>query len=212
MKFKKTNHNAIKPLFCLILIILFCTNSALAWDGHRKGFILGVGIGPTHTSQEMKTETTDLSSEVTSYEYDESGVGLQYSLKIGYAPTEQIQIYALGKDIMFDKAYYTQIYGLTGLGFSYYFNKLPPSIYLTADVAFPIWNSSWFPPDFSDEETKSRIALNGGIGNEFARHWSVEFNLTWANLAREYYPDMEHEAQSDIDYFSFGLTINALGY
>jgi len=117
------------------------------------------------------------------------------------------------KDIIFaEDEYYTQIYGLVGLGLSYYSNKLPPSFYLTVDVAFPMWNSSWFPPDFSNEETQSGIGLSGGIGHEFARHWSAEFNLTWASLTREYYSDMEHEAISDIDYLSFGLTINALGY
>jgi len=92
MKFDGTNHNTTKLSFCLILIISFCINSAFAWDGHRKGFILGVGIGPTHTSQEKKTEISDFYSEVRSYEYDKRGVGLQYSLKIGYAPNERIQL------------------------------------------------------------------------------------------------------------------------
>ena len=158
----------------IIACILFCfVTDALAWDGQRKGFILGFGLGPGLTSFTQTVEYKGM-RETSDRENE---FGLQTDFKIGYAPNNFLQIYWMSKVSWFIA------HGVAGLGISYYFKPESPSPYLTGGLGY----SSWTTPFEVGAEAWYGPGLSVGVGYEFFRHWSAEVNLSWGKPEEKFF-------------------------
>jgi hypothetical protein len=151
-------------------IILMASLSA--FDGERKGLVIGVGVGPGLISVE-----------------DDKNIGFMADVEIGYALNNQFQIQLVNKTAWYSaywvvdyswmyqwvkKAKYTTVQGLSGLGATYFFQPEAPSLYLIGGIGMAY---TWAPG--VDAESYTGIGLCFGGGYEFARYWRAESNVTW---------------------------------
>jgi hypothetical protein len=200
-----------KSMACqaLQLVIIACltlgiATSASAFDGQRKGFILGGGIGPGLTSytQTIETPLGDTTSD------RENKFGLQTNFVIGLGVTEQVLVYysnrvswfsfenALGNNV-------TITNGLGGVCVAYYFQPVAPSPYINGTLGLSMWDAPF------EEGAEAWYGFGVGIGGgyEFARHYSVEADLFWGKPGKE-----ESGIKASSNALTIRVTINALAY
>ena len=207
-----------KKFYLLATFAFFLLSGfALAWDGQRKGFIMGLGTGINVHSYTSKEE----SPEIETRKYDRvNDLGLQLNFKIGYAPTDRLQFHLTSKTSFSGKTT-----GITGLGADYYLKPNPPSFYFTGVVGISWWGETLLAQYIIYRSDGFRgIGLSGGIGYEFMRNLSAELSLNWGNpsdfvgvpldlgLKSSPLPDDYITAKRTYNVLSAGLTINALGY
>jgi hypothetical protein len=167
-----------KISFAFIFLFVFSISSASeAFDNQRDGFILG-GIGGvsvnllygsengnTNNSETLFAVHTDLrigggsaSNKSLLYFWNKMNWSL---LKV--EGDEDIYVYDERKEkILFPS-------GIAGIGSSYYFRPSSPSLYLNGGVGISLPLLLGF-------------GLMGGVGYEFARHWSFECGIMWSRL------------------------------
>ena len=196
-----------------IILVFFLLSSltipANAWDGKRKGFILGFGIGPGLTSFTQELAAWDYYQGWVRVKSDRSNkMAIMTDFKIGYAPTDFYEIYYTGKvswfgleNVFGDKV--TISNGVGALGATYYFAPQAPSPFISGGIGF----STWSAPFESGSKTWTGFGLFVGGGYEFARHMSVEFDLLWGKPGTT-----ESGIQINSNAFSVKATVNLLGY
>ena len=202
-------------LILIVLIMLFLITNANAFDGKRKGFFLGGGLGPGFTSlKETITYSGLFDGESSESSEWESKFGLMTYFKIGYAPSDIVEIHYTNKISWFgDKVYFfgdsmgedvTMASGLSTLGMTYYFKPEAPSYFITGGIGF----STLSLPFESHSEIKIGGGLFAGAGYEFARHFNVELDLIWGKPS-----DLAlFGIGSSTNILSVALTVNALAY
>ncbi len=166
-------------------------------ENAREGFVigLGVGVGPASYKQTIDLDYyDDISSD------RESKMALQTDFKIGMCATPQLQLYWMSKVAWFSEEFAYGMYydyyldewvyetsdeivtvGIGGLGVSYYFAPQAPSPYLIAGIGF----STFATPFNSDIESQIGFGLAGGLGFEFAPHFSVELVGTYGEPSKD---------------------------
>lgn len=194
--------------FALLLAgaLLCAATASFAWDGTRKGFVLGLGAGGGLAS--FKTTTRSFEGE------RQNDFALMTDFKAGFAPNQQLAIFWMSKVSWFGRDYtiitgpfssekvsFTVANGVGGLGMSYYFRPEGSSPYVTGGLGF----SSWGTPFEEGSEALYGFGFVLGAGYEFAKHWSLEANLA---LGR---PDNE-DFNYGINTLAARVTINVLGY
>lgn len=151
-------------------IILGITTSASAWDGQKKGFLLGIGGG---------LGLADISK--LSYGFDG---------QIGYAPDDLLQVYLIGRQVWFEDNGTVSL-NISGAGAVYSLKPQLPSLFLVGGLGFARESKPFeavkdvfmaeTPEDIvkgvEKAEGKTGIGLIVGGGYEFARHLSLEANL-----------------------------------
>ncbi|MHB9031217.1 MAG: hypothetical protein ACYC9O_20815, partial [Candidatus Latescibacterota bacterium] len=165
----------------LIFGILACmflgfAGSSRAWDGERRGFILGFGLGSGLTSYVQTVETGGVSLEGDR----ENVVPIASNFLIGYAPTNQWQIFYTNKASWFGfenvlDEDITIAHGVGGIGVARYFAEYSPSFFLSGSVGL----STWDAPFEEDFETWTGFGVSLGWGYEFASHFQVENSFSW---------------------------------
>jgi hypothetical protein len=97
--------------YCLMWIamtVLFLSNAAHAWDGNRKGFILGIGVGGGQT------------------DIGDGEFGLLSNFKIGYAPSDRLLLYWHATGVYFeDPLGDLWADGMGGISAQYHFDDKP---------------------------------------------------------------------------------------
>lgn len=128
--------------------------------------------------------------------------------RIGYAPSNLLQIFwmskvswfklenSLGEDVIIAN-------GFGGVGVTYSFNPTGPSPFITGGLGF----STWALPFEQGAETMTGLGVVAGVGYEFARHWSVEFDLMRGQPNTK-----ESGLELTTNALSFKLTLNVLAY
>jgi len=187
-----------------IIVVLAIATNVYAWDGQRKGFVLGFGLGGGYTTFTQTAEFMGMSETGDR----ENKFGLHSDFKIGYAPSNQFLIYWMSnvnwfsiENILGDNI--TIANGVGGIGFSYYFSPADKSAYFRAGVGA----STWMAPFDSDIDTWYGLGVVGGFGYEFAKHWSIEAIAMWSNPSKK-----ELGIDLTTNAFSFAVTLNILGY
>ena len=140
-----------------LLVIGLTAANWHAWDGERKGFILGLGIGPGYSS------------------YPEKG-GLFTTVKAGYAPTNQLLIlseistvYISGLSHSTDNLFQ----GIFGVSVQFFPIEEPGNgVYLLAGAG--IHNMAFYRDDWEGGSNNYGFGIRGGVGYEFIKHFSVE--------------------------------------
>jgi len=187
-----------------IIVVLAIATNVYAWDGQRKGFVLGFGLGGGYTSFTQTVEFMGISETSDR----ENKFGLNTDFKIGYAPSNQFLIYWMSnvnwfglENILGDNV--TIANGVGGIGITYYFSPADKSAFIRGGIG----GSTWMAPFDSDIDTWYGLGVVGGFGYEFAKHWSIEAVVMWNNPSTE-----ELGIDMKTDAFSFAVTLNILGY
>ena len=196
-----------KPIFAAaICAIVLSSSSAFAWDGSRKGFQLGGGLGIAAVMWEQEVEIWGLSFKSDT----ESDFALATDFKIGYAPTDQLAIYYFEKtgwftmtNILDDDVIVAS--GVSGVGASYYFAPEAPSFLLSGGLGFASWSLPF--EDNGWEDTWYGFGLTAGVGYEFIPHLHAGLDFVWAQAQ-----DNESGIDVTTNAYAFLLTINATGY
>ncbi len=181
-------------IFLILVFVLSFSSVVSAFDGQRKGFILGFGIGPGYTS--FTQEVGSISSD------RENSFAIQTDFKIGLGTTEQFQIYWQSKVSWFSMTNalnndVTVAHGFGGIGFSYYLKPETKTLYLTGGLGY----SSWGLPFESNAETWMGLGITLGAGYEFSPHWNLEGNLMFGKPSDD---------SMGIDISTNGTTIRAV--
>lgn len=190
-------------LVALIGAFILLSIEASAFDGERRGFILGLGIGPGLTSYKQTVSYAG-SSESAS----ESKFGFQTDFKIGYAPSNNLAIYYSSKvswfgmeNIMGDNI--TIANGLAAAAFGYYFEEEGPTPFITGGAGLASWN----PVFTSNAEVWRGFGMYFGGGYEFANHFEICGNLIWGNPTTS-----EGNYKLSTNSVIFQLTLNFMAY
>ena len=189
-------------LICIYVIIISITISLKvhAWDGERKGFILGTGLGVGLVSFTQTANGIEL--------FDDIGSTFASDFSIGYAPNNMFQIYYFSKVSWFRilnilNENVTIADGVAGVGISYYFNEYVPSSYILGGIGF----SSWSTPLEENTDTWEGNGFVVGCGYEFSRHFNLESTITWGNPSIE-----EFGIDYETDSFTLNIYLNIIGY
>lgn len=204
-------HNTATTIVATMAALVLAT-AAHAWDGQRKGFILGIGAGAGLASFKTQESYTGFGEPLTAEGERQNKFALMTDFKIGYAPSNNLSLYWSSKVAWFSKKnefdfggqHYeesaTVTNGIGGLGASYYFKPQGPSPYVTGTFGFASWGTPF--EQGSESYTSTGLALGGGY--EFSKHWSLEGNLSFGNPG--------DGAGYSINAKAVRLTVNWLGY
>ncbi len=201
------NRKAI--ILALTLSLIFgMTKGGLAFDGNRKGFIIGIGIGPGYTTFNQTLKSSFSGNTFTRTSERENKLTFMSDFKIGYAPSNFLQIYWMSKVSWFKlknslEDDVTIANGFGGIGVTYSFNSDGPSPFLSGGLGF----STWALPFEQGAETMTGLGVVAGVGYEFARHWSFEFDLMWGQPNTT-----ESGLELTTNALSFKFTLNVLAY
>lgn len=167
-------------LFVMGVVLCAVMSPAAAFDGQRKGFILGGGIGggAAHLKQTLSgPATTGIPADELQGSRDAYG-SVFTDFRIGGGFNNQWMLYydnqiwwfntenALGDSETF-------IFGIGLAGVSYYFKTEAPSFYALFTLGLAMFGTS---DNYTDSNS---LGISGGFGFEFARHWSVEAVVGW---------------------------------
>ena len=178
----------------IVALTLF-TTAVHAFDGNRKGFILGGGLGPALTSL---GQGYDDPLDVEELSARENELGLATDFKIGGGITEKFSLYYVNNVSWVRFSGVTIAQGTGGLGATYYMEVSAPSLYFVGMIGM---SSLWF--FFGGVGGYPGFGMGGGVGYEFAKHWSVEGVATWGHLGLEV---------ESINAFSFLVTVSGIAY
>jgi len=168
-----------------------------AFDGERRGFILGLGLGLGQTS------FGGYEGKRTSYNAD---------FKIGHGFSNTTQIYWAAKSSFLSRDRVTSnhppktesdtwLSGVGSIGISHFFKAHAPCLYITGGIGYSTWAP--FSGDDTDAAADMGIGFFSGVGYEFAKHWSAEINIMAGSPSRD---------ESTISTWTIKASINALAY
>jgi len=194
-----------RTLVSVLVVALLCSaTAACAFDGQRQGFILGVGAGAGLTSYTQTLSYGGLSETSDR----ENAFGVMTDFKIGYAPSDAMEIYWMSKVSWFGMENslgdnVTIANGVAGLGITYFLQPSAPSAFLTGGIGF----SSWAAPFEEDVDPWYGLGVSAGAGYEFAPHWYIEGDVCWGSPSTE-----ESGLEVSANAVSAKLTLNVIAY
>ncbi|MDD4050515.1 MAG: hypothetical protein PHR28_01270 [candidate division Zixibacteria bacterium] len=182
-----------KTTILITLSAILLASTATGFDGHRKGFVLGGGLGFAPVAR-WSVEESFLGHTVYGYHETKAGVGV--NVLIGYAWDEKNMIVYEGNaagynsDIL--KETITQ--GFDGGAWYHYFGQPGKTAFTTVGFGF-----YGFLPEETDHHDPGYGMLLGG-GYEFARHLQVGAYLSFGVTSAD-----------DIDYHHTSLSVLVSG-
>ncbi len=175
-------------LLIYIAISILCSASIYAFDDERKGFILGGGLGVGYLSN-----TTSPGSLLDT----DSRIVFHINFKIGYAPSNTLEIFYHQRISWWGQSGRTYLLGLIGAGFTLYFDN-------TSETDWFVSGGIGFVPTGRGRSTDFfGFGLFAGAGYEFSRHWTVEVDLLYSTVTGNY---------SNADSFGVVVTVNVLAF
>jgi len=190
----------------IFVMIIGFVSTSFAFDGNRKGFILGIGAGLGTT-------------KIDSWAGNTSKTPIFTNFKIGGGFTDQLEIYYSSKVswFKFDHPWYingarplytneevTAAHGIGAIGVTYAFAPKIPTFYGTVGYGFSTFSFPFEADLAEDAAMGSGFYLGGGY--EFSKHYSVELDFLFGK------PTVDGDQDSEYDCSSIMLTINALAY
>jgi opacity protein-like surface antigen len=186
-----------------VLVVAFAVG-ANAFDGQKKGFILGGGLGFGMTSFTQSFEGGGIS--ITSDRENKGAFGTDF--RIGWGVNERTAVYYTGKISWFgiDNGYGESVTiadGIHGLGVTHSFRAWVPTWFVTGGLALATWSA----PFETNSGTWNGFGFYVGTGYEFSKHYGVEFDVVYGNPG-----DSEGGFEASTNSTSFKATFNALAY
>ncbi len=175
----------MKKVFWVLILSLLVSSAAWGFDGQRKGFVLGGGLGLGMTS---------FQEELGGYKFDRiNKFAAMTDFKIGYAPNPQWEIYYSDKSSWFDVGSAIALHGLGTAAINYYWKPSAPTFYVSGGLGF----STISTPFENNTDTDIGVGFFAGAGYEFVKHFAVQFDFMFG---------MPQESSGGVDYTFTGLT------
>jgi len=189
------------------------------FDGQRKGFIIGMGLGVGHSTWRKITETRiDTTFSVDSKIVHKSNdYGLGIGVQIGYAPTNKLIFHNFFQAVVFEdykekdeekrKSYEN---GIGGFAATYYFrpgqmeNSWRSSFYFSTGMGYANWVEAIKEKEILDL-FGSGVYL--GIGYEFLKYRRFELSFNVSNPSHK-----TSLLKSTVESFSIMLSFAAIAY
>jgi len=176
----------------------------------RKGFIIGLGLGPGQTGY---SSWNDRSYGLKTSHFPVMQFSINSDFKIGFAPSSKVLVCVVSEVAWYrQKSYPVGPYlpvqsnaddrvlanGVGGACVSYFFRPYAPSVYIFGGPGF-----AWLSAPFDDYSTSAGFGFMVGGGVEFARHWCIEGSIAGG---------APHATGMTTRTASFRVMINWLGY
>ena len=173
------------------LFLLLAFSNVFAFDGERKGFILGGGIGAGYLSNTFS---------VNSFSETDSRAVFLTNFKIGYAPSNTLEIFYISKVSWWGESDVTFILGLSAIAATVYLDNTTETGWF---ISGGLGLSALSAPFETDLESSNGFGFFGGVGYEFLSHWSFEVDLLYSTI---------NEGDADFNSFGVLVTINGLAF
>jgi hypothetical protein len=186
---------------CLVVgIVVLASSGISAFDGQRRGFNIGVGVGSGVVSY-RPTWGKDVWDR-------QSKLAVLTDLRIGGAPSNHFQLYWMIRlawfsadhpywDVSFDRS--TTTCHWSGLGISYYLKPQAPSPYLIGEAGMSAWEAHYR----GETVGWTGLGLIMGVGYEFAAHLSAECSLAYATPHSQEYTLKALGVRLTLGYYAY---------
>lgn len=179
----------------LVLILALCATSAFGFDGARKGFVLGGGLGFGYASVSVDNEP----------QYESlTNAGVAGNFLIGYAWDEQNMVVFLRDAVVYSEqtifgGSLTLVQGFSGVGYYHYFGLPGKSFYLTGGLGL----QDWTPLESGYTANDYGFGILGGGGYEFTPHVQVYGSFSYGKTS---------DIIFDYTHFQFQIGISAVAF
>lgn len=161
----------MKLKVCAVVCVSFLVlaSQLSAFDGQRKGFILGGGIGGGYLSYH----------EPFGFSLDKAAIATNF--KIGYAPSNTLEIYYTNNMSWF--GYYSDSFtiGASCVAITKYLKPEGKGLFVCGGIGI----ASIFNLD--ENHSESGFGAFGGLGYDFAKHWYIQADILYTNLGSSWY-------------------------
>ncbi len=180
----------MKKYLIATFVIVLLASSVWSFDGNRKGFVLGGGLGFTPSAKWELDGASSVSG---------SSAGVAVNLMLGYAFDEKNMIVyeanAAGYEPSNSTVLLTQ--GFEGASWYHYFNDSGKTFF--SIVGLGVYN---FKADgFNSNDIGGGFML--GAGYEFARHWQISAYLSGGKTS---------DSLFDYKHTTFSILINGIAF
>ena len=182
-------------LIICVLILEFSSAELFAFDGQRRGFIFGGGLGGAFVPNQFSGKSTIGRTE--------RKAAFLAELKIGYALTNSTEIYYVSKSSWWveDERFNSNtilLLWFAAIGMSKYLSSSETGFFFKAGIGLSVLKAL----------ENSVDSLHGwgffaGVGYELAKHWSTEIELLYSGL---------EESGINLDSYAVRVTLNFLQY
>jgi hypothetical protein len=173
---------------CAVVCVSFLVlaSQLSAFDGQRKGFILGGGIGGGSLS--WNGVYSDLNKGVFATNFI-----------IGYAPSPSLEVYYTNNVSWFSDSGNDYYVGVTGVGVTKYLKPEGKGLYLLGGMGLSILTG------YSGYDTGSDTGFGAlaGIGYDVAKHWRIQGEVMYTSI---------HQTYGTSTSWSFRATINVIAF
>jgi len=177
---------------CVVFLAALAVLSAelSAFDGLRKGFILGGGVGGSYLTYEEPWPVGDVRKL--------DKFSLATNFKIGYAPSNSLEIYWFSTVSWAALPYDSSVIAVGGIGLTKYLSKAGKGFFLFGGIGSSVNAAASFLG-----ETKSEFGLGliAGIGYDIAKHWSIQGDVVYTSMM-----------SGQVTSLSARLTVNFLAF
>jgi len=162
----------------VVTLALMLSGSVLGFDGQRKGFVLGGGLGFTPAAS-WKVDIDYFGQGVV--DYDENGAGVAVQFVIGGAFDEHNMLVYEGNVVGYNSDLFDEsiAQGFNGAAWYHYFGETGKSFFTTLGVGFCYYKVG----DYDATTPGGAILLGGGY--EFSRHWQIGGFLSFGKTTDE---------------------------
>lgn len=178
-----------------LVAVLLLSVSSFAFDGNRKGFVLGGGLG----LGAVGSWKVDVPIFGTTIPVDESGTGVAVQFVIGGAFDEHNMLVYEGNVIGYQSDLFDESIGqgFNGAAWYHYFSDPGKTPFTTLGLGFYYFKVGDF------DATDPKIALLVGGGYEFAKHWQTGVYFSFGQTA---------ESGIDFDHWHLNFIVSGIAF
>jgi len=157
-------------LLLFFILLNVTSGSALAFNGQRSGFMLGIGLG-----------AHGFKADIEGWNHG----GLATTFRLGAGISERFQVYAFNDLSWFNRDSERIYYSLYGLGVNWFFSDFTPSYYLRAGVGVTRLADYHALSESSIFDRGKGTGLLIGTGYEIRKHVNLEIALFHSTIEAE---------------------------
>jgi len=161
----------MKKVLLVLVLSLLVSSPVWGFDGKRKGFIAGggLGLGATSYKEKVNGPLGPIESDWT------SEFAFMTDFKIGYAFTNQLEIFYSDKGSWFEYFGAIALNGLGAASVNYYLKPEGPTFYLGGGVGF----STFTLPFENNSDLEVGFGFYAGGGYEFVKHFAIQLDFMY---------------------------------
>jgi hypothetical protein len=178
------------------MTILVLLGQVFGFDGQRKGFILGGGAGFSINFLKYNWALSGNGID-RSRESNWNRFGIAADLKIGYAFTNQLEIFYSNKVSIIPGLDSTvPAFSLNSLSMNFYFKEQGPSTFISAGVGLMVNGY----PFVQGSIVRTGFGFHIGIGYEISKHWALILDYMYGA------PEDTYEAFGSREYSQYKIS------